>query len=561
MPPIYSKEWKKITIRICGDPRQSRTSPCEAACPLGNNIQQVHALLAKGKTDEALTRLHARNPFPGITGRICPHPCESNCNRGSYDEALAIPMLERFAADNGHPTFFRSLSDSGKHIAIVGGGPAGLSAARFASLFGHEVTVYERAPIIGGIPRQAIPDFRLPKDVVDREIGNVLSSDIQIHTNVTVGQDILLSSLLKKYDACILATGLWKERQLPIPGSEHLVPAVSWLQKISLQHCSLAGKRVVILGGGGVALDCALTARRLKAVEVHLVCLEAIVNMRIPAEELVRAQAEGVRMHNGFLAQAVASKKNGVQLTACPVEHFLFDTTGCLHPVFAPGEVLKLEADLVLCASGLIPDETVFSGLLVDRTPEGLAAVDPVSCETSIPGLFAAGDIANGPSSVAKAIGSGRDAAIAVHGFLSGREPGVNTDFWIDETGQVQEEQCPALSAPHTVLFQEMLHLDFHSHAARQRPSASMSDMNFPFAELACGFDANAAKTESTRCLHCGHCMECGCCVESCPGHILEMSDDGPQVVYPNQCWHCGCCRIACPTSSIAYRFPLSMLV
>ena len=250
MPPIYSKEWNRITIQVRGDHRQGRTSPCEHACPLGNGIQQMHTLIAAGETGKALARLHARNPFPGITGRVCPHPCETKCNRAEYDEPVAIHALERFAADTGHETRFIPLPASGKRVAVVGSGPAGLTAARFAALLGHAVTVYESAPVMGGVPRHAVPDFRLPKDVVDRETGAVVASGVQVRTNVTVGRDITLQSLLDTYDATILAVGLWKERRLDIPGKEHLVPAVGWLKRSTLERQSLAGKTVVIAGYG-----------------------------------------------------------------------------------------------------------------------------------------------------------------------------------------------------------------------------------------------------------------------------------------------------------------------
>ena len=306
MPPIYSKEWNRITIQVRGDHRQGRTSPCEHACPLGNGIQQMHTLIAAGETGKALARLHARNPFPGITGRVCPHPCETKCNRAEYDEPVAIHALERFAADTGHETRFIPLPASGKRVAVVGSGPAGLTAARFAALLGHAVTVYESAPVMGGVPRHAVPDFRLPKDVVDRETGAVVASGVQVRTNVTVGRDITLQSLLDTYDATILSVGLWKERRLDIPGKEHLVPAVGWLKRSTLERQSLAGKTVVILGGGGGAFDCAFTARRLNADTVHIVCLEPTDAMRAPAEEVQQALDEGIVIHNSHLSHAVA---------------------------------------------------------------------------------------------------------------------------------------------------------------------------------------------------------------------------------------------------------------
>ena len=288
-----------------------------------------------------------------------------------------------------------------KRVAVVGSGPAGLTAARFAALLGHAVTVYESAPVMGGVPRHAVPDFRLPKDVVDRETGAIVASGVQVRTNVTVGRDITLQSLLDTYDAAILAVGLWKERRLDIPGKEHLVPAVGWLKRSTLERQSLAGKTVVILGGGGVAFDCAFTARRLNADAVHIVCLEPTDAMRAPAEEVQQALDEGIVIHNSHLSHAVAPEGGRLRFEARPVTSFSFDETGALHTEFAPGDPLCMNADLVICASGLQTDEIPLEGVDMARTPRGFVAVDPVSFRTSVPGLYAAGDIANGPSLIA----------------------------------------------------------------------------------------------------------------------------------------------------------------
>ena len=324
----------------------------------------------------------------------------------------------------------------------------------------------------------------------------------------------------------------------------------------------LTKKTVGILGGGGVAFDCAFTARRLNADAVHVVCLEPTDAMRAPAEEVQQALDEGIVVHNSHLSHAVAPEGGHFRFEARPVTSFSFDETGALHTEFAPGDPLRLDADLIICASGLQTDETPLEGVDMARTPRGFVAVDPVSFRTSVPGLYAAGDIANGPSLIARAIGHGRQAAIAVHKALSGMDPAENLDIWIDETGRVREDHVPALPAPHVVAFKEIMHADYHEHAARQiLPPAASDGPELAFAELSGGLTAEAAVAEAGRCMHCGHCMECGSCVESCPGHILEMTDDGPAVAYPSQCWHCGCCRIACPTGSIAYRFPMTMML
>lgn len=562
MPPLYSKEWKKKFVQVHAGPRQGRTSPCEAACPAGNPIQKLHTLIAAGNPDEALASLLARNPFPGVTGRVCPHPCEEKCNRALYDEALAVHCMERFAADHGTPPLLRPLPDTGKSVSIVGSGPAGLTAAYFLRLYGHDVTVYERAPVAGGVPRQGIPDFRLPKDVVDREVGFLLGLGVKIRSNVEVGRDVTLAQLMASGDACILASGLWRSRVLDIPGRHLLVPALDWLKQSMLFRERMDGKKVVILGGGGVAFDCAFTAARLKAESVEMVCLEAANAMHAPEEEVRQAREEGIVVHNGYLSAGAEQRNGRLALTAHPVTSFSFDEKGALHVVSdTGGRELELEADVLVCASGLQLDDGVLDGMDIARTPRGWVLRDQESYETSVPGLFAAGDAANGPGLVSPAIGDGRSVALAVHRRLTGRDASFR-DVWIGESGTLEEGAAGAAVTPHVVEFHEIMNVTYHEHAPRRMPDALREHgPELPFAEISGGLTSDQAAAEGARCMHCGHCMECGSCVESCPGHILEMGDDGPFVAWPDQCWHCGCCRIACPTSSIAYRFPLTMLL
>ncbi|WP_418765028.1 FAD-dependent oxidoreductase [Mailhella sp.] len=558
MPPIYSKELKTLFIQHAGQLRQTRTSPCEDKCLLGNAVQKVHTLLAEGRVDEALLWLHARNPFPGVTGRVCPHPCEDACNRARHDEAVAIHSLERFAADHGRSAAIRPMPSTGRKVAVIGSGPAGLAAARFAALLGHSVDVYESSPVMGGAPRQVIPDFRLPKDVVDRETAAAIEGDVTVLTNISVGRDILLSDILSRYDACLMAVGLWKERILNIPGKEWLEPAVAWLRRMTLDRESFEGRDVAILGGGGVAFDCAFTARRLKARSVHLICLEDDGCMRAPAEEVRQAREEGIVLHQSLLSRGVSQKDGRFRVEAEQVRSFRFDETGKLHVEPADEPVFALDADCVICASGLMLDDAALAGMDVERTPRGMVKVDD-RFRTSVPGLFAAGDMAFGPGLVASAIRSGREAAVSIHRILMGEDKVV--EVFIDGEGQVRTAPADAAVTPHVVTVEEIMNVDYHEHAPRERQPKRDAVPGVAFHELEGGLSAERSVKEASRCMHCGHCMECGSCVESCPGHILEMGDDGPFVAYPTQCWHCGCCRIACPTGSIAYKFPLTMML
>ena len=435
MPPVFSKETNEVYVRNDGRFGQGRTSPCENKCPLGNPIQKMERAIAEGDPARALYVLRAGNPFPGVTGRVCPHPCEGACNRAQYDEALSLRSLERYAADAGAADVRRLkvLPASGKKIAVIGSGPAGLACAYFSALLGHDITVFEASPVAGGVPRQSIPDFRLPKDVVDHEVGMILALGVRILTNTEVGRDISLDEIISRYDACLLAVGNRKGRMLNIPGIEYALPAVSFLREANLSRKSLEGRKVVILGGGGVAFDSAFTARRLGAAETSLICLEDREHMRVPRAEIEQADDESVTLHTGHLATSVEVENGRVYaVTADAVSSFSFDESGALHADFVPGGKLRVEADVVICASGLMVDLSLLDDSAaekVERTPRG--CVKTSFSASSIPGLFAAGECASGPSLVSTAVAEGRAAAFDIHAWLTGVEAGRAVDAWL----------------------------------------------------------------------------------------------------------------------------------
>ncbi|WP_301965066.1 FAD-dependent oxidoreductase, partial [uncultured Desulfovibrio sp.] len=310
MPPRYSREITRPVVLGAQLKEQFRTSPCETSCPIGNSIQKMNSLIEKGQFTEALRYLRAKNPFPGITGRVCPHFCMDACNRKEMDGCLNIRALERAAetfAERGH-VFFKRRPATGKKAAVIGGGPAGLTAAYFLALLGHEVTIYEAEPLLGGVPRYGVPNFRLPRDVVDREVGLVLEAGVRARVNTRVGVDITMEEISARYDAVIVATGVPAENSLPIPGSETAVKAVEFLRAASLGLRPEVGKRVVVMGGGGVGFDAAFVARRLGAEEVHVVCLEKAGEMRAPAEDLEQAAEEGIQIHNSCTMSAIRTK-------------------------------------------------------------------------------------------------------------------------------------------------------------------------------------------------------------------------------------------------------------
>jgi formate dehydrogenase beta subunit len=567
MPPKFSREMVEKVIFPDQLEYQPRTSPCEANCPAGNPIQKAHALIKENRTEEALEYLRCRNPFPGITGRVCAHPCEQTCNRKEYDEALSIRALERFAADHADMTRVarpKKRKDSGKRVAIIGSGPAGLACAYFSALLGHDVTVFEAAPVLGGIPRMAVPDFRLPKDVVDREVGQILEAGVHARTNTAVGRDIGFDEIRRDFDACLIAVGTWQDRRLDAPGVEFALPAVSFLRQVALGRRDLIGKTVVIMGGGGVAFDCAFTAKRLGASGVHVVCVEGEENMCASTEDLAQAKAEGVTIHNSRMISKVlhdGEKTTGIE--CFQISSFEFDEKGDLSVRPASSERNAIHGDTVISAVGVLSDLDFLGGSeRFTFTPKGMLEVDPSTLATSVGGVFAAGDVATGPSTVARAIGSGRRAAIAINRFLGDVRTTNLGLVRIGGEGTVVVEDGAMESEPHVVTYEEIMNIDYFEKRERRTvekisPSVSLRSLE----EIERGLKKEHAVTEAARCFHCGHCTSCGCCVEDCAGLILAMDQDGPRVAYDEECWHCGCCRIACPSGAISYEFPLNMLV
>ena len=559
MPPRFSKEVREYHVTDVPVKRQRRTSPCEHVCPAGNRIQLVETLVKEGRFDEARMALLSRNPFSGTTGRVCPGFCEEKCNRRSYDEGVAIRALERYASEKGTLPSLRPLKDTGKSIAVIGSGPAGLTAAFYLRMLGHRVEVFESEPVLGGVPRVNIPDFRLPKNVPDAEVGLILSLGITAHTNTRVGRDVSMETLLGNFDVCLTTTGNPVQRMLSVPGIESALPAVDFLHESNMRREPLTGKRVVILGGGGVAFDCAFTAKRLGADSVSLVFPETADNIKTTTEEIRQAHDEGVIMYPSHLTTSL----DGGNVHARRLADFRFDEKGELIAEFEDDVIYDIPGDLVICASGLKPDTAFLDALAPKRTPRGHLEVGP-DMMTSVQGLFAAGDIVTGPATVTSAVGSGRKAAVCIHAYLSKQTEPVEIKLDMDDNGSFTAVESKAKAydlARHVVEFSEIRNPDYHEHRPRtvqRRNDASL----FPFAEITAGFNDEEAAAEAARCMHCGHCIDCGNCVERCPDYILErVEHEGPFVRYPQECWHCAACRIGCPTGSIEIEFPITHLV
>lgn len=549
MPPIFSREPKDEMILYGESEWQLKTSPCQYGCPAGNPIQMAHTLIEKGLFVEAAAAIRLRNPLTGITGRVCHHPCQCSCNRNQLDEGLSIMALERAAFEYGGAVTPARNIPSGKRVAVVGSGPAGLTAAYFLALFGHEVVVFEALPFLGGIPRAAIPDFLLPKEIVDREAARVLELGVHVNLNTKVGRDLGINEIMERFDACLLAAGAWKSRKLDIPGGEFAVPALDFLIRANRDRPSLPAK-VIVLGGGGVAIDAARWAGREGASEIDIICLEPEDSMPAHSEDIEQARKEGVRIFAGAAPTRILASDGRVTAVECVrISSFEFQQGERLRVEPQPGGERSFDADMVIAAIGEVLDTGILEGASGISIANGRLQVDPWTFSTSRSGLFAAGDMVSGPGSVAQGIGSGRKAAVSIDVFLRGRrlEEVREVSFLGREgfyTGFRQPEEVRRLQ--HVVEYSEMMNIDhFEKKGAVAAPLT--------------GYSPGEAQREASRCMHCGHCFSCETCVDVCPGDVLAMVDGEPRVVYPDECIHCGACMVDCPAGAIAFRIPLPM--
>lgn len=571
MPPKFSKEFNQILMYTDTHPDyQGRRSPCEVDCPAGNMISRFINLIQQNKFEEALESIMARNPFPGVCGRVCFHPCTSRCNRGELDEKIAINSLERVAFDNANLSKLKlpkKIEDTSKRVAIIGSGPAGMTCAYFSALLGHEVTLYEAMPELGGMLR-VVPEYRLPKKVVDREIEQIIALGIHVETGVRVGHDISMNEITEKFDSCFVATGAWKPIRLNVPGEEMAISGLDFLRKVKSGEKPKIGKRVMVIGGGNTAFDCACTALRLGALEVHLACVEPKGKMPAARDILEEGEKEGVIIHNSEIVTKILSEKDDITGIECRnVKSFEFDDAGKLHVETIPQSEHVIPADTVIIAIGQVPDLDVIRDVSeIKTTKRQTIMADSFGFVTDFKGVFASGDVVTGPKSIVEAIGSGRLTAIAMDTYLLGRGNGYPFAIVLGPDGRITIERSVVkremLTSTQTVAFGDILNIKYFD----KNPQIPMKIIPYPqsirtFEENKKGYGVGEAIEEANRCFHCGHCFKCEKCVEFCPGDVLMMNEDGPAVIYPEECWHCANCKISCPCGGIQIQFPLSMLI
>jgi formate dehydrogenase beta subunit len=410
-------EGAKVTARKLSE--EDRLVPCRPACPAGTDVPRYVRLAAEGKYGEATAVIRERVPFPLVLGHVCFHPCEAACRRGELNEPVSICAIKRFVAENDDGRWRKRLKEvkpTGKQVAIVGAGPAGLTASYYLARKGHAVTLYDSLPEPGGMLFSGIPAYRLPKKVVKEEVAVIIEQGIAFQGGKSLGKDFTLEGLKSQgYDAVLLATGASLAKRIPLEGSE--LSGVLWgldfLREVNLESKPALGEQVVVIGGGNVAIDAAMVSLRSGAKKVELACLEKREEMPAYLQEIARAEEEGVMIHTAWGPKRIlgeGGKVKGMELKRCTS---VFDSEGRFSPTYDESATTILEADTVILAIGQSVD---FFGLDKLSSQAGAVAVDDaLRCAD---GVFACGDSVTGPKSVIEAIASARKASSFVDKFL-----------------------------------------------------------------------------------------------------------------------------------------------
>lgn len=538
-----------------------KTPPCNYSCPAGEDIVGYLALIKEGKYKEAWELIKQENPFPGVCGRVCPHPCESECNRGELGGAIAIHTLERFLADWAASQRL-SVSTSRRYdarVAVIGSGPAGLSCAYHLTRWGYPVTVFEALPVAGGMMRVGIPEYRLPRQVLDREIADIEALGVEIKTGMRLGDNLQMSEL-DDYDAIFIAVGLQRSRKLNIAGedAEGVIHGLEFLKRVNLGEEIQVGPRVAVIGGGNTAIDAARTALRL-GLEATILYRRSRAEMPAIADEIEEALAEGISIRYLVAPTRILSEDGRVSKLEC-IKMRLGepDESGRRRPIPIEGSEFTIEVDTVIPAIAQEADLSFLEAGSWKLEVEGGRIVIDAAGATPRLGIFAGGDVATPFGTVAHAIGSGKRAALAIDRYLRGEE--LSGFPPMDEAVHAVSKDID----PTIVRFEDLNLAYFEELERTAQPQMPIEERVRGFEEVNLGFSGEEAQAEAERCFSCGTCNLCDTCLTFCPDvaiarlvappypvPLARLNGAGYEINY-DYCKGCGVCAEECPRYAIS---------
>ena len=470
-------------------------APCQNACPTDQNAWGYVTLISEGRFKEAIAVIKEANPFPAVLGRVCVHPCEAKCRRGQIDESIGICALKRFAADtdmSSFPSYRPSVErPKDKKVAVIGAGPAGLAGAYFLALKGYKVTVFEALPVAGGMLAVGIPDYRLPKEVLNAEVKAITDLGVEIKYNMRLGKDITTGKLFTEgYSAILMATGAHLGQKLDIPGEKSggVIDGVTFLRNVNLQTTTKVDGKVVVIGGGNVAIDAARSALRLGAEEVSILYRRQKDDMPAYKEEVDEAEKEGIKIHTLIAPNKIVTKgKKAIGIECVRMKLGKFDKGGRRTPEPVTNSDFIINADTIIAAIGQVPDLSHLDGNGVKVSKSNTIEANIKTLATDMDGIFAAGDVVRGPATAVEAVADGKNAALAIDKFLGGEGEPINT--FRDELLQLM------------VTYNET---EYQKERAKvEMPHLPVTKRNKNFNEVVLGYSTNAAVEEAKRCLHC----------------------------------------------------------
>lgn len=533
---------------------------CAAECPAGNNIREFVRLAAEGDLRAALAAIKKENPLPATCGRVCHHPCTGVCSRNGVDRPVAVNLIERMLGDMApeHSACLPAPRDTtGKAVAVIGSGPAGLACAYHAALLGHTVTIFESEAAPGGMLRYGIPAYRLPREKLDADLHFINALGIELRT----GRPIRDLKELDGYDAVCLALGAHASRRLDIPGRDapQVWGGLSFLRAVNTGAAPQPGSRAVIIGGGNTAMDCARAALRLGAQAT--VCYRRTrEDMPALPDEIAEAVAEGVAFEFQVMPSGIEPRDRGARVEFIRTQMGEPGPDGRRHPEPVPGSKFALDADIVITALGETPDSGWLPGEFIASA--GAVAADGVTGMVNTEarrGLFAAGDAsAWGARTVSHAIGAGKRAALAMDIFLNG-ETEIAGDILARITVGGGQSLCSRMYRDGLPQAPVAAVAALDINRAHVKPAEPVAIRHLDpeariagFDEVNTGWDAEDAASEARRCLRCGSCTACGTCLLFCPDISVIQGADGRPDFDREYCKGCGICLRECPRGAIA---------